>query len=138
VRKIFEWYATETIRFNKIAERLKETKVDPARVGGVSSGFVSKMLLNPVYIGLPAYNKRSNSRFSEFVEGEYRTAPCKTNGDRINGRQREPDDWVQPDEPVCDPIVPLEIWEKVQTKMNDREIHRKTNRGEAHWLSGLL
>jgi DNA invertase Pin-like site-specific DNA recombinase/uncharacterized protein YdcH (DUF465 family) len=138
VRKIFEWYATETISFNRIAERLKEMKVDPVRAGAWSSGFVSKMLLNPVYIGLPAYNKRSNSRFSEFVEGEYRTAPRKKNGDSINGRQREPDDWVQPDEPVFNPIVPVEVWEKVRTKMNDREIHRKTNRGEAHWLSGLL
>ena len=74
-RKIFEWYATETISFNKIAVRLKEMEVDPMRAGAWSSGFVSKLLFNPVYIGLPAYNKRSNSRFSEFVEGEYRTAP---------------------------------------------------------------
>jgi DNA invertase Pin-like site-specific DNA recombinase len=115
VRQMFAWYATEAVSPRQIATRLNELKVDPV-FGAWDKVKIRQMLANPVYIGLPTWNKKAASRFVEYVDGQIREV-SRVNGKVMAGRDRDPSDYVQPDKPQFKPIIDSKTWAKVQEKL---------------------
>jgi DNA invertase Pin-like site-specific DNA recombinase len=112
VRQIFKWYATEDISPGKIADRLNELKIQPVFSEAWYKQTIKELLRNPVYIGLPAWNKRAGSEFVEYVGGQFR----EING-KPRSRRRQPSDFVQPDKPEFAPIIDRDTWNIVQRKL---------------------
>ena len=60
------------------------------------------------------------------------------------GRQRRREDFVQAEQPAFEPIVPREVWDKVQRKLdeakkaNEGKGAKKGPRSPELWLRGLL
>lgn len=113
VRQIFNWYATEDISPGKIADRLNDVGISPVFSEAWYKQTVKELLRNPVYIGLPAWNKRAGSEFVEYVGGQFREIAGKV----PRNRRRAPADFVQPDKPEFPPIVDRETWNTVQRKL---------------------
>ena len=84
---IFKWYTTEAISPGQIAARLNDLGVSPVYGPLWHRGVVKYILTNPVYTGRPVYNKASNSRFMEFVDGQVKTA----NRTKASRKRAEPD-----------------------------------------------
>jgi DNA invertase Pin-like site-specific DNA recombinase len=117
VRQIFQWYADELISYYQIATRLNENKIESLHSAKKlwNKGHVQHILHNPVFIGMPTDNKKGQGRFYEFKNGKVRPV--------IEGeenRVRQAQDYWRPAEPIFDPIVPLDVWEKVQKKLSER------------------
>ena len=99
VRQIFAWYSNESISPAQIATRLNKMSID--RVFGPSwnKQKIKALLSNPVYTGLPTFNKRGGSRFVEFVGGKLQKVQ-PINGRVVGGRKRHATDYVQPPKPL--------------------------------------
>ena len=110
VKKIFEWYANENISPLQIASRLNQLKVDPI-MGPWESVRIRQLLSNPVYIGLPTWNKKGAARFVEYVDGKPQPVQHKK-----GGRKRKTTDYIQPDKPLFKSLIDKTIWNKCQRK----------------------
>lgn len=131
VKQIFTWYADGTSP-GQIATRLNKTGVD-AIFGVWNKVKVTSILRNPIYIGLPTYNKRGAARFAEYVGGSIREASGKS------GRRRAASDQIQPDKPEFRPIVPQTLWARVQTRLSDSKQGPRSSAKTADlWLRPLL
>lgn len=117
-RQIFEWYANESISPGQIATRLNDLAVDPVFGEHWNKVKIRTLLKNPAYIGLPTYNKRGGSRFVEYVNGGFKEVE-RTNGKAKLGRWRQKEDFIQPSEAEYEPLVDLEIWNRVQGKIEE-------------------
>ncbi|MDA7979542.1 MAG: recombinase family protein [Pirellulales bacterium] len=142
VRKMFQWYDEEGLSARKIAERFTDLEVETA--GGKSwyKTRIQELLKNPAYIGLPAGNKRAGSRFAEYKDGEVREVD-RDSGPVKMGRRREQSDWWQPDEPIFDPLVPVDLFNRVQDKIRESsELHSRKDRKPPQtarmWLKEFL
>jgi DNA invertase Pin-like site-specific DNA recombinase len=144
VRDIFHWFANEKISPSQIATRLNKSKVDAVFGAGWNKQKIKQILRNPVYIGLPAVNKRSSGEHWEYVDGEVRKVePVK--GKVKTGRVREVDDWIGPSEPIFVPIVEVELFDRVQKKLREdsaayqKKVPKKSApRVASFWLRNLL
>lgn len=141
-QRIFEWYVNESISPSQIATRLNQMGVDPVFGKAWNKQKIKQLLKHPIYIGFPTCNKRASGRHKEFVGGREQPVP-RTNGRTKGGRTRDPQDWWQPEERAFDPIVPVELFNQVQTKMKESsEKHNNRNhrppRTASFWLRGLL
>jgi hypothetical protein len=95
----------------QIAARLNDLGVSPVYGPLWHQGVVKCLLSNIIYTGYPVYNKASNSRFMEFVDGQVKTA------DRSKpARKRAESDQVRPDEPEFPAIVEPEVFDQAQAK----------------------
>lgn len=112
VRQVFKWYETEDISPRGIADRLNELQVVPIFGEAWYKHTIRAMLSNPIYIGLPTWNKRSNAAFVEYVNGRLQ----EING-KARTKRRESADFVQPEAPEFAPIVPVETFNKCQKKL---------------------
>lgn len=95
VRKIFSYAVNQGMGFQKIANTLNENSVPAPILGQWKSGTVRSILMNPIYMGYIAYNRRKDGH------GE-----C-TRLDRtewIYAREQNPEIT----------IVPQETWERAQ------------------------
>jgi DNA invertase Pin-like site-specific DNA recombinase len=133
VRNIFHWYATEDVSPGQIATRLNKLGITTT-VGDIwNKQIVRQLLLNPVYIGLPAWNKRGGSRFKEWVGGKIQDVTGKA------GRTRQPEDYVQPEKPEFEPIIDLETWYAVQAKIvANKQGKKRSPQVSGLWLKGFL
>ncbi len=86
---------------------------------------IKNMLQNPVYTGRIAYG-RTRQQHIEGTDNEYRRVKC--------------DDYIVSDEISHEAIISEELFEKVQTKMNDRRIAMapKVGKPAKYILSGIL
>ncbi len=137
VAKVFRWFADESISPGQIAARLNELGVSPVYGPQWHRGVVRYLLENPVYLGLPTWNKAGNSRFMEFTAGQVQGV----NG-RKTGRKRDESDLVSLEQPEFPPLVDQETWERVQAKLakskaRDRAPRRASRTAEL-WLRGLV
>lgn len=134
IRQVFDWYATEDLSTRQIATRLNSMGITTT-VGTLwNKVIVSQHLRNPIYVGLPTWNKQGQGRFKEYIDGRVQDVASKP-----TGRKRDPKDFVQPVTPEFEPIVPLETWDKVQAKI---EANKKGKRAPAQvadlWLKTFL
>lgn len=111
VRQIFGWYATEDVSPGTIATRLNRSGVINAYGNAWNKAGVRSLLANPVYIGLPAWNKRGKPRFKEWSGGQL----CDVTDKKT--RRRKPSDFVQPETQEFEPIISGDVWDKVQDKL---------------------
>ena len=125
-QQIFEWYASEDISPAAIGERLKKLGVTPNVGGRLDKTKIRTLLQNPIYLGYPAFNKRSGSRFYGYVNGQIQPANGKGKSTR-----RQQSDYVQPPEPEFLPIVSEEIWQKVQAKIKGTSFAANGRRSRA-------
>jgi DNA invertase Pin-like site-specific DNA recombinase len=142
VKQIFRWADEEAISPTQIATRLNRTGVNSIFGDGWNKQKIKELLRNPVYIGLPTFNKRAGSRFAEFVGGQIRKVEGKK-GRIVMGRRRNPTDYIQPDKPHFRAIVPPELFNRVQAKLDQSSKqhtnhHRRPPRTAELWLRGLL
>ena len=66
---------------------LNKLKVDPVFGEHWHKVTIAQLLRNPVYIGLPTWNKQASSRFVEYVDGEIKPV-AKIGGKVKQGRHR--------------------------------------------------
>jgi hypothetical protein len=91
------------------------------------------MLDNPIYVGFQRFNSLGQGRFNEFIGGEERPVQ-----DARGGRIRAKEDWVLSDKPLFAPMVPQDVWEKVQRKLEDDSPERRSPKSAELWLSELV
>lgn len=133
VKDIFSWYVNEDLSPRQIADRLNEQFI-PNQVGNHWYGqLISQVLSNPIYLGLPTWNKRGGGRFKEWVDGQIRDVTGKA------GRRRSEDDYIQPEKPEFEPIIDLETWNAVQAKVeaSKKGPRRRAQKGDV-WLKPFL
>lgn len=137
VSQIFRWYATEAVSPKQIADRLNDLKVSALFSEAWYKQTVKALLTNPVYIGLPAWNKRAGASFAEYVGGQVREIV-----EAKRGRRREPADYVQPDRPEFAPIIDKQTWETVQRKLGESSTKHSHPRRAPHaadlWLRPFM
>ncbi|QDV84560.1 recombinase family protein [Stieleria magnilauensis] len=133
IRQIFGWYATEDISPHKIATRLNDAGIVNAYNNNWNKVGVRSLLANPVYVGLPAWNKRGRPRFKEYVNGQIQDVTDKKT------RRRDPSEFVQPDSVEFEPIVTGDVWDKVQEKLSASSQKAKRPSQVANlWLKRFL
>lgn len=141
VRKIFTWFDEESVSMNGIAKRLNERGIRPVSTSSQWYGILVRGLLaNPVYIGKPAYNKRSQSLYAEYFGTAISTSPPRNEQDPTRaktGRRRQREEWLLPNEPIFPPIVDPDLWERVHKKLN-APVKARAPRNPSLFLSGLL
>jgi DNA invertase Pin-like site-specific DNA recombinase len=131
---IFQWYTTEAISAGQIAARLNDLNVSPVYSPLWHQGVIKYILSNPVYVGRPTYNKASQGRFMEFVDGQVKTASrSKTT------RKRSGSDQICPDAPEFQPIVEQEVFDKAQAKLAAAKKRTIRAPNTVHmWLKGFV
>lgn len=134
VRSMFNWFANEDLSAGQIATRLNSMGITTTVGTPWNKQIVKPLLKNPVYLGLPAWNKRAASRFKEYVDGQIQDVDKKT-----AGRTRSTADYVQPEVAEFEPIIDRETWDKVQAKF---EANKTGKRAPAQvselWLKPFL
>src|SRR5579863_1399392 len=91
-KQVFEWYTTEDLSPQQIAYRLNDLKISPVFGDVWYKHTIKAMLLNPVYIGLPTWNKRAGASFAEFVDGRVQAVD-----EPKRGKRRQISDHIQPE-----------------------------------------
>jgi len=131
---IYKWFTTESISAGQIAVRLNDLGVSPVYGPLWHQGVVKYILANPIYTGHPVYNKQSNSRFMEFVDGQVKSA------DRSKpARKRMKSDQVRPDEPEFPAIAEPDIFAQAQAKLTATKTRAYRAPKTAHlWLKGFV
>lgn len=133
VRQIFDWYATQDVSPGTIATRLNKSGMVNAYGNPWNKAGVRSLLANPVYVGLPAWNKRGKPRFKEWANGQL----CDVTDKKT--RRRDPSDFVQPDKPEFDPIVAGDVWNTVQDKLErSKQGTKRPAQVSALWLKRFL
>jgi DNA invertase Pin-like site-specific DNA recombinase len=122
VKQVFKWYTTEDISPRHIAERLNETQISPVFGEAWYKQTVKAMLQNPIYLGIPTWNKRAGSEFVEYVNGEFREVASNQKA----GRRRVPADFIQPDKPEFMPVIDQKTFATAQRKLD--EYSKKSNK----------
>jgi DNA invertase Pin-like site-specific DNA recombinase len=135
--KVFEWYADEAISFNQIARRLNKLNVPYMGVVWRSST-VQRMLTNPIYRGVRAYGKTTQAEFYRHANGRIEEVPWHKNRPVVEKGPRT--DYIVPAEEFnTEPLIPRELWERVQGRVEQRKAPSHfAPRTSGLWLRGLL
>lgn len=109
IRKIFELYTVFGYGVGRIAKYLNNKKIKPKRgkLWGIST--ISSILSNPIYMGYPAYNRRTTKN--------------------ANSRRKLPfEDWILPKERIDDlAIISEEVWYKTKKIKDSRNRYVKND-----------
>lgn len=131
VRKVFQWYAVEDVPYAEIARRLNRLGLKPTYGDNWRSHDVWRLVRNKIYIGIQTYGKASRGDHFEVTGG--RVVPRQTR----DYSTRDECEWIESD-PMFDPVVPVELFEKVGGKLKADPPKRRAPKSEQLWLSGLL
>lgn len=119
-RKIFQMYA-DGHGYKAICKWLNTQGVSTIRGNKWQAASFSRMLRNEIYIGNVVYNK------------EVKRSACGSGGSL---EQRPEDEWVRCDG-VVEPIVPREVFDRVQLKLLGNNVSDSMTRNSQYLLSGL-
>jgi DNA invertase Pin-like site-specific DNA recombinase/uncharacterized coiled-coil protein SlyX len=133
VREIFAKFSTEAISPTQLAAYLNKLGVKHYYAPRWQHYHVREMLSNPIYTGYQRWNSNGQGRFTEFIAGEERQVK-----DRAGRRARAKEDWVLSDRQLFEPVVPKDVWDKVQLKIETNPPKRRDPRSPDLWLAGLL
>ncbi|MEW6202639.1 MAG: recombinase family protein, partial [bacterium] len=120
-RKIFEMYANGC-GFKKICRWLNDQGIPTIRGNKWQAASFSRMLRNEIYIGNIVYNKEVK-RSKTHNGGAFKHKP--------------EDNWIRCDGAV-EPIVPKEVFDRVQLKLRSNNISESLAKNSQYLLSGLL
>ena len=102
VRMIFSYAVNQGMGFQKIAKTLNETGIPAPAASEWKSGTIRSILMNPVYMGYVAYNRRKSGRENDV---------------RLDRK-----DWTYAKEQNPDlMIVSQEVWERAQEIREERK-----------------
>jgi hypothetical protein len=142
VNLIYEWYTTENIGLNSIAKRLNEMQIDPAYNSHWEGTRVGDILDKPIYIGRPSAFRYTQSRFhSRHVDVNSGSSTIeekeKNYGEKAKWVRNPRTNWVMPEKPIFEPIVPVEVFQAAMEKA-EKKSKPITNKSENLWLMGLV
>lgn len=135
LRRICEWFDAGWTTY-RIAKQLNAEGIKPVHSDQWYSAFIDGLLDNTVVIGKPAWNRTSQSVFRH-IEGE---KIVETSDDMKEVfRQNDLENWFQPDDEVFEPIIPVEMFSRIQEKLEIRKqsTGQRSPRSEEMWFSGL-
>lgn len=132
VRTIFQWLDEESISPYQVARRANDRRLPSYHQVGWRESSIRNLATNPVYIGLPSGNRSSKAQYFEIVNGDGKEVE-----DDSRYRQRDKSDWWQPPSPMFDPIVDVEVFERVYNRVVTRK-GTKSNRDGKSWLGPFL
>jgi DNA invertase Pin-like site-specific DNA recombinase len=136
VRRIFEWFTTEAVSVRGLATRLNDLHIPPVMGQAWYHFRVRKLLQNPVYkTGLPVWNKESQGRFHEMVDGERRRVKW-VKGQPPPNRRRDGTDHVVPNKEGQGLVDPA-VWEAAQVKLAAFKGKTRAPKSPHLWISGL-
>lgn len=123
VKEIFNLYVKKSYGIGRIAKYLNDKKIKPRRSNLWSASTIGKMLENPIYMGYPAYRKKSTVN-------------------RSIAKKQPFENWILPEKKVNDlAIVDEKIWyeaRRIRTTRNDKLNDDKTNIKPRQTKSELL
>jgi DNA invertase Pin-like site-specific DNA recombinase len=132
VTEVFAKFASEAISPTHLARHLNDLGVEHHYADTWEHYHIREMLKNPIYIGRQRFNSNGQGRFFEFLDGERR--PVTNPSGR---RERSKKDWILSEE-LFAPIVPKNIWDAVQRRIDGTPRESRSPRSAGLWLSGLL
>jgi DNA invertase Pin-like site-specific DNA recombinase len=132
-RNLFKRYAAESVSPGELARWLNRLKHRNARGGLFQGKDVRRLLANPIYTGVYAWNRSHSGKFGAFRDG--RVVPDTSYGERETANAR--DDWTR-SRRLFEPLVDPETWEAVQGKLARETVRAKAPRSPELYLSGLL
>jgi DNA invertase Pin-like site-specific DNA recombinase/uncharacterized coiled-coil protein SlyX len=133
VREVFEKFASEAISATQLAAYLNKLRIKPYYAERWEHFHLREMLKNPIYIGYQRWNSNGQGRFNEFVGGTEATVT-----DSRGRRERAKEDWILSDRQMFKPVVPKDVWEKTQKKIDHNPPKRRDPKSSDLWLTGLL
>jgi DNA invertase Pin-like site-specific DNA recombinase len=135
LRRICEMFA-DGWTTHRIAQQLNSEESRPVHCDYWYAPFIDGLLENPLLIGMPTWNRTSQSGFKH-IEGGKIVATDKDL--RWKWREQDQQDLVRPDKPIFDPLIPIEMWEKIQARMEARShaSPKRSPRNEELWFGGL-
>lgn len=137
VRKIFEWYTTESITYGAIATRLNDLGYSPLYSEAWYSNRVIRILANPaVLVGRSVGNKVSTGEFFEQRNGLPQRAPI-SKGRAVPNRQHPESDYVYPRE-WGEGLITQDTWDLARAKMKGGVKTRRSPRSPELWLGQFL
>jgi Recombinase/Resolvase, N terminal domain/Recombinase zinc beta ribbon domain len=137
VQNLFHWFAYESWTFNGLAKKLMQLGVR-SYSDVWQSVQVKNLLSNPIYIGIPTWNKSGGSAKKwELIGGEYQPVPLHRNRP-VPTKKKTQDDWLPvPEKYRPSALISPETWETVQEKIM-QTVSKPAPRKEKLWLSGLV
>ncbi len=121
----------------RIAIQLHNEGSRPVHYDHWYSPLIDGLLANPLLIGMPTWNRTSQSGFKHLADGKI----VATDKDqRFKWREQRGEDLVHPPKPIFDPIIPLELWDKIQAMLEARKqaAPKRSPRNEELWFGGLF
>ncbi len=135
LRRICEMFAEGWTTY-KIAQQLNTEGNKPVHGDRWYSAVIDGLLENSILIGKPTWNRTSQASFRRWEGNQIVAADQDTTGE---WQQQNSDSWVQSDEELFDPIIPVELFERVQEKLEARKhaTAKRSPRNEELWHGGL-
>ena len=121
----------------RIANQLNKEGVRPVHGDDWCSPVIDGLLANPLLIGMPTWNRTSQSGFKHLSAGK---VVATDKDQRWKWREHKAEDLVRPDKPIFEPIIPIELWEKIQAMLDARKqaAPKRSPRNEELWFGGLF
>ena len=105
LRRICEMFAEGWTTYS-IAQQLNTEGNKPVHGDCWYSAVIDGLLENSILIGMPTWNRTSQASFRRWEGNQIVAADQDTTGE---WQQQHSDSWVQSDEELFDPIIPLEL-----------------------------
>ena len=121
----------------RIATQLTSEGSRPVHCDHWYSPLIDGLLANPLLIGMPTWNRTSQSGFKHLADGKI----VATDKDqRFKWREQKREDLVRPDKPIFDPIIPIELWDRIQSMLEARKqaAPKRSPRNAELWFGGLF
>ena len=136
LRRICELFAGGWTTY-RIPNQLNSEGSRPVHCDHWYSPLIDGLLANPLLIGMPTWNRTSQSGFKHLTAGKI-VATDKEQ--RWKWREQKAEDLVRPDKPIFEPIIPIELWEIIQGILEARKqaTPKRSPRNEQLWFGGLF
>lgn len=134
IEDIFRWWTTEDISRRQIAHRLN-VRGDKMYTASWTHANVTTALQNPAYMGTVAYGRTSRAEVQQFDKSMKVSAVSSSS---LPPARRTLEDCPKK-ENAHDAIIPRDIWDKAQAKLEGRN-HRASfaPRDSTYYMKGLL
>ena len=122
---------------HRIANQLNSEGIRPVHGDHWHSPLIDGLLANPLLIGMPTWNRTSQSGFKHLSAGKV----IATDKDqRWKWREQKAEDLIRPDKPIFEPIISIELWDKIQAMLEVRKqsTPKRSPRNAELWFGGLF
>lgn len=132
LRRMFNLYDSSAISSLNIAKLLNEEEVDAVITHRWKHDAIWRLLQNSAVIGMPSSNKVTAAKLLEYRDGQ-----LQRRGPNDKFVRKDRSQWIFPDSPIFDPIVPEEQFWRVLEKITSKQ-RKRSPRNENLYLAGLV